>query len=262
MENNRTSEELLKQEFIPLNIDAIRVASEIQEASARRRNEETIISVSYDALDEIHLGLVRLHRSAACVALNGWAPVAPVILRTSLEGVIGALAIVNAARSDLTAFKFFCSYFRIPATGERQEEWQQERRQQTKTMLDRLPNEDQKPTRDFVNAQSDQPGFWYKPDFEGPTDVLERFYPEWLVLYRRYASFAHFGFLAPYFYTEDWTRRDPGPRKEPVQICKVLLESTVLVSKFGQIRANYEGLDDKPLTILMGETERLSQYIR
>ena len=225
---------------ISLHEKADKYAHEIQEESDRERG----ISVSRDALDNLHLDAVRIHKAIVCLALNGWASVATILLRTLLDGVAGALAIVNSKTPELNGFKYFCSYLRVPSEAPMSESVKLQRRETLSEMLSRLPEEVRGEARDFSNSELGG-SFWYSAEFSGPTVIFDEFWPDGTRLYRILSGAAHHGFVLPYMFIEDWDRRDPGPRKEPRPIARSLLSSAVLLTYHSLVRAEFENLSQE-----------------
>lgn len=225
---------------ISLHVKADKYASEIQGDSAPKRG----ISVARDALDNLHLDAVRIHKAIACLALKGWAPVVPILLRTLLDGVAGALAIVNSEMPDLNGFKYFCSYLRVPSEAPMPQTVKTQRREALNKMLSRLPKDVRREARDFSNSELGG-SFWYSAQFSGPTAIFDEFWPEGTRLYRTLSGAAHHGFILPYMFIDDWDRRDPGPRKEPRPIARSLLSSSVLLTQHSLLRAQFEHLPQK-----------------
>jgi hypothetical protein len=229
-------------------------AFRVQKCISKKAEEDPKNLVAAAALSTLAHECVCLHRAISDLARAGWAFAAPILLRSLLEAGISIAVIIESARPDVTAFKYFYSYvkdfLRDPATHpapvlEFEDRIRAEAEAGIKANMAQMSPEDSATAEEWLRKPSSG-HFWYSDEFSGPTKILEKhFSSETLYLYRTLSSAAHAGFIGMRMFRDDPELRDINPRKNDVgAIGMAMVLSAKLLADITRVRAKFARVGD------------------
>jgi len=183
----------------------------------------------------------------ACAA--GWAIVAPMLLRTQLELLLGCAVIANAGdRSELLAYKYyFLSTKAILRTPKLPQDKRKRQKGQSEKFLEFLPQGDRAEARDFIRKGKIE-SYWYSPDYGGPQDVIERIGSEDVkILYRSFSGGAHGGTLGIRSWRDTPDLEHPAPRRDPSAQSLAVSGSNAIAMQLLRLRFGHLGVPVEPV---------------
>lgn len=195
-----------------------------------------LFSMSTDALV--------LHQAVGSLCATGWAATAALQLRAELEILLNSSVIWNAGESmEYMAFKYSHSFL--------VETWRDTSntadlrstvKGQIEDGISRLPSAFQEKANAFAFRDRLQK-YWYKPEFNGPGDVISAYGAAGIdYVYRQLSSPAHGGFLGFRFFRDDPDSVHPEPRRDPSSKARTMNISSMLCLDQFHLRAFVDGL--------------------
>jgi hypothetical protein len=222
---------------------AILLAVESSERSAARYADASN-DVSRDAMYAISLDAVVVHRCLPSPVLSGWGGPSAALIRTLLDLLISACAVVFSENPKLAGFKYFYSGFRQLSRDDGFERsFRRAIRNQARERILALP-ESERPAAVAVLKARDR-AYWFGEEFTSPTAVLERLAtPDLVDAYRTFSAVAHGGFLGMRLFRDNPDLRTINPQL-PVQAksLSLLVTSGRLLVEVISLRNRHELLD-------------------
>lgn len=219
-------------------------AVRVHEASnaVREHQSGTIV---HEALFALSHDAICVHRAIGRLVDSGWASPASILLRTSLDFVVSALAITQSSLPELAAFRFLYFGSRSVGRDERfRETVRRDARRQAKDRVVSLPEAIRPQAYDFLKGK--KCAYWFNPEFRNPSDVLAKHAPPPIRdLYGTLSGAAHGSFMGMRIFRENPDAHNVNPELPPGRKAMSLdLHSSRILLEVFAIRAGAEGLSD------------------
>ncbi len=205
---------------------------------------------SSSALNIISGDCLTMHRANFTLCRNGWAFSSVLLIRTMLDMLFNSVIIThNKNNSDFMGFKYLHFFLKSAISDKNTPEpAKQSHRQQIIKGIELLNTEDQERAKHFI-YQEKLRGYWYQPEFKGPSNILEQLSnPDIEYVYNTLSGGVHAGYLGLRLYRDNPDFNDPNPRADKRAQNQVLLVSSrLLLETFSAIEI-FEGCDLNGIT--------------
>lgn len=190
---------------------------------------------------------VILHNSILSLCEDGWASVAPVILRSLLECLTNSLAIVMKD-SEYMAFRFYCNeYLNQIIDDNINQSIKDIAMEQVNKQLIRLSEENQKRAKEFIQSflKRDAPKiYWYKKEYKNTEDIFSQcngkdMYESFKIL----SMSTHSTFMGSSLFKDEPDKLDINPRTDPKATKLALIFSSRVLFEIIKVRDQFEELN-------------------
>ncbi len=169
---------------------------EIHHAAAAKFQKKPEFPLSYGALFSLHWRSVVIHRSVRTLCEAGWTPITPILIRTLLDIIASAYAVVAKPEdAEYMGFKFMGSYLiqsvKDPDTSGA---LRAENTEQLGRLRQQLRGADVGRSEELIKNYAPQT-YWYRPEYYSPSAILKMSKNDLQFMYRQFSGSAHGGFL-------------------------------------------------------------------
>lgn len=192
---------------------------------------------------------VVLDRSILSLCEDGWASVAPIILRSLLECFTNSIAIVKK-ESEYMAFKFYaCDLLNSLLDEDFSKEAKDFNMGQVNFQLKRLNPQDQERAEKYKSEflkRGKLRSYWYRPEYQTIKDIFKACDNkglEWYKVYKDFSMAIHSGFIGLGIFKDKPDKRDINPRKDLKAIKMALVSSSRLLLEITSVREQFENLN-------------------
>lgn len=195
------------------------------------------------ALWAMSADILALHKSLISLCYDGWSLATPIILRTMFEIFLAFLVITKSKKeSDYFAFRYMYNFYKKQLKDPKiSKEERVEAKKQINDGLKKLDNETLEKAKKFINEK--QRLFWYSTDYNGPTDILEKFgFKEYRQIYELYSGASHGGLFGLGMFKGQVEKVHPNPRADKPSQNLALIHSNRIILESTAVRAKFEGL--------------------
>ncbi|MFI5167026.1 MAG: DUF5677 domain-containing protein [Thermoanaerobaculales bacterium] len=184
-----------------------------------------------------------LHRAVWCLCDGGWAFAAPVLLRTMMDLIISAVAVVSRKDdSEFMGFKYMYGFQKAGLASRNVTHSAKEDAQvDLEKAIEHMNPDDQARARTFLGAKLGT-SYWYSPEYSSPSDVLDTAVqsPHLKSLYKGLSGATHAGFAGLREFRDHPEVIHSMPRMDKAAQNRALALSTRLLLEFAVLRASVE----------------------
>ncbi len=221
---------------------ALNLSVKCQEQSAEKPKTQPG-DIIRSALGIIHHDALIQHRAIKVVVLEGWSSAGIGMVRTSLDLLVSAYAILNSSDLYLSAFRYFFSSHRALSRDQSNDsEFRSWHRKDLADRIAQLPEKDREPAKNFLKEPDRS--YWFAPEWPNPSAVLEKHgLPGYDSVYRQISAGAHGGFLGLRVFRDESDEININPRL-PVGYkgFAVMIASTRIIFELCRLRIDHENL--------------------
>lgn len=196
---------------------------------------------------------VILHRSVLSLCEDGWASVAPVILRTLMECVMHSILIVKKD-SEYMAFRYAANEYLndLIATSTADDSLKKHCREEIRKMLGWLNPEDRRRAEEYIEQfekRTEPKIYWYRPEYRSTNEILQLCSKpsQQQDLFRIFSMSTHSTIVGANIFKDQPDKIDINPRADRRGTIMALMGTSTLLLEVSDIRNQFErlGLEDE-----------------
>lgn len=254
----------VRDDFLEFHEKLVAFSLFLQEQSVKKEPEKTRNHLAVSALTRMQCDLVCIHRAILTLCEGGWAFIASNLIRTMLDIIISAGAIVNHDEPTYMAFKYFTLSFKQrlsekDTSGDEREGI----KKQINLSLDQLHGEVRKKAKEWF-YRAKLLTYWYSPEFSRPRDIITAYSsPEVQFLYDKHSGSVHGGFLGMNLLRDEPDKMTIEPRVDRQAPVLALSSSYRIMLEFARLRNTFENLKrDREILKLQEEFDAFREYVK
>lgn len=212
---------------------------------ATKSNENVLVR---GCLYKIGEWAVILHRSILSLCENGWASVAPILLRSVLDCLVNMIAILSPKYdNEFMAFKFYVHDFLNAMIEEKRKDILDFNKNQIDGIVKRMKPENQKLANNYIQQflqNGERKIWWFKPEFKSTKEILEQpnVSPDVYYSFQVLSTSTHSTYIGFGLFKDKPDEADINPRLDPKSIRIALLFSSRFLLEISNGRNQYENL--------------------
>jgi len=217
-------------------------AAEVNGISAKNHEKSPDNPLSYGALFTLHWRAIVIHRAIRVLCVTGWTPVVPILIRTLLDIVASCYAIVAIPENaEYMGFKYVASFL-VQALKERNvpHEVLTNDQEQLKTLRAQVNAKDEERVEQFIREYKPQ-AFWYRPEYNGPSAILQTASTDLYYVYRVFSGAVHGGFVGAGLFDDTPDVANINPQDHPRRSRLGIVTSSRILLEISYLRDRFEG---------------------
>ncbi len=230
-----------------LHDEVIEYAVRTHKASVAKHEQVPDGPISHGALFTLHRSAIINHCSIRSLCETGWTTTSPTLIRTLLDILASAYAIVSKPEdAEYMAFKFMCLHFiQSLSDPDTPAELRKSNSDQLEKSRQQIRGENLKRVDELIANYKPQP-YWFRPEFISPGEIFKNAMPRLFYMYRQFSGSVHGSFIGSLLFNDSPDVAGINPEENPNRTRSAVVASSRLLLDISWARGQFEGVAYQP----------------